>query len=173
MPVPHPTAGQASVRAASRADLGAILAIYGPEVRHGTATFELDPPDLPEIGRRLSRVQALGLPWLVAEAAGEVVAYAYAAPYRDRPGYRFTVEDTIYVAPAARGRGVGRALLEATVAAASAAGMRQMVAVIGDPANPGSVRLHEACGFARAGILRGVGFKFGRWLDTVLMQRAL
>ncbi len=163
----------ARVRPAGPADLAAILAIYEPEVRHGTATFELEPPGLAELGQRLARLQAVELPWLVAEHAGRVAAYGYAAPYRTRPAYRFTVEDSVYVAPSARGQGVGRALLEAVVLAAQAAGMRQMLAVIGDAGNLGSIRLHEACGFAHAGTLRAVGFKFDRWLDTVLMQRPL
>jgi phosphinothricin acetyltransferase len=162
-----------SIRPATDADLGAMLAIYGAEVRHGTATFEIDPPDAAEFGRRLDRVRGLGLPWLVADGEGGVAAYARAAPYRDRPAYRFTVEDAVYVAPLARRRGVGRALLGAVVAASREAGIRQMVAVVGDSANQGSIRLHEACGFARVGTLRRVGFKFGRWVDTVILQRAL
>lgn len=158
---------------ARTADLPAILGIYEPEVRAGTATFEVEPPHLGELGRRLARVQALGLPWLVAELDGAVAGYACAAPYRDRPAYRFTVEDSVYAAAAVRGRGVGGALLGATVAASAGVGMRQMVAVIGESANEGSIRLHRTHGFAPVGTLRGVGFKLGRWIDTVLMQRAL
>lgn len=150
-----------------------MLAVYGPEVRHGTATFELEPPGLAEFRQRLERLQSLGLPWLVAECQGGIAAYAYAAPYRDRPAYRFTAEDSVYVARSARGQGVGRALLEAVILEARAAGLRQMVAVIGDTGNLGSIRLHEACGFAHVGTMRAVGFKFDRWLDTVLMQRPL
>jgi phosphinothricin acetyltransferase len=161
------------LRPATAADLPAIRAIYAPEVLEGTATFELEPPDVAEIGARLAKVERQRLPWLVAELSGTVAGYAYAAPYRDRPAYRFTVEDSVYIARSARGHGLGRALLEAVLDGAHAAGMRQMVAVIGDTANAGSIRLHQACGFSHVGTLRGVGFKFGRWLDTVLMQRSL
>lgn len=161
------------LRPAEPADLPAIRAIYTPEVLEGTATFELEPPDVEELGRRLAKVRALGLPWLVAELEGEVAGYAYATPYRDRPAYRFTTEDSVYIARPARGRGVGRALLAAVLEETRRAGIRQMVAVIGDSANAGSIALHAACGFVHAGILRDVGCKFGRWIDTVLMQRAL
>jgi L-amino acid N-acyltransferase YncA len=161
------------LRPAEAGDLAAIAAIYTPEVLEGTATFELEPPDAAELGVRLAKVRALGLPWLVAEAGGRIAGYAYAAMHRDRPAYRFTVEDSVYLAPWARGRGIGRQLLEAVVAASREAGMRQMVAVIGDSANLGSIGLHRACGFLDVGTLRDVGFKFGRWLDTVLMQRPL
>jgi L-amino acid N-acyltransferase YncA len=161
------------LRPAEAGDLAAIAAIYTPEVLEGTATFELEPPDAAELGVRLAKVRALGLPWLVAEAGGRIAGYAYAAMHRDRPAYRFTVEDSVYLPPWARGRGIGRQLLEAVVAASREAGMRQMVAVIGDSANLGSIGLHRACGFLDVGTLRDVGFKFGRWLDTVLMQRPL
>lgn len=161
------------LRPALPADLPAIGAIYEPEVRASTATFELEPPSLDELAARVAAVQGSGLPWLVAETDGRVAGYAYAAPYRDRPAYRFTVEDSVYVAAWARGRGVGSALLEAVVAATAAVGMRQIVAVIGDSANQGSIRLHRACGFVDAGTLREVGFKLDRWIDTVLMQRSL
>jgi L-amino acid N-acyltransferase YncA len=161
------------LRPASPGDLAAMAAIYEPEVRRGTATFELESPEAAEFGGRLAKLRAAGLPWLVAELDGRVGGYAYAAPYRDRPAYRFTVEDSVYLAPDARGRGVGRRLLAAVIEAARDAGMRQMVAVIGDSANVASVRLHRGCGFADVGTLRDVGFKFGRWLDTVLMQRTL
>jgi phosphinothricin acetyltransferase len=152
---------------------GDLAAIYEPEVRHGTATFELDPPDAGELGRRLAKVQAAGLPWLVAELDGRVGGYACAAPYRDRPACRSTVKDSVYLATNARGHGVSRWLLGAVIEAAREAGMRQMVAVTGDSANAASVRLHRACGFAEVGTPRDVGFKFGRWLGTVLMQRSL
>jgi phosphinothricin acetyltransferase len=161
------------VRPAGMADLPAIQAIYALEVLEGTASFELEPPDEAELARRLAKVEAAGLPWLVAELDGRVRGYAYAAPYRERPAYRFTAEDSVYVARDARGLGVGQALLEAVLAGARRAGMRQVVAVIGDSANTGSIGLHAACGFVHAGVLRDVGFKFGRWLDSVLMQRAL
>ncbi|MEK0082221.1 N-acetyltransferase family protein [Benzoatithermus flavus] len=161
------------LRPAEPADLPAIHAIYAPEVLEGTATFELEPPDVEELGRRLAKVRALGLPWLVAELEGKVAGYAYAAPHRDRPAYRFTMEDSVYIARPARGRGIGRALLAAVVEESRRAGIRQMVAVIGDSANAGSIALHAACGFVHAGTLRAVGYKFGRWIDTILMQRAL
>jgi L-amino acid N-acyltransferase YncA len=161
------------LRRAEPADLTDIQAIYAAEVREGAATFELEPPDCAEIALRLAKVQTLGLPWLVAELDDQVAGYAYAAMYRERPAYRFTVEDSVYIARWAQGRGLGRRLLEAVVTGARSVGMRQMVAVIGDSANLGSIRLHRACGFADVGTLRDVGFKFDRWLDTVLMQRAL
>jgi L-amino acid N-acyltransferase YncA len=161
------------LRPAETGDLAALAAIYTPEVLEGTATFELEPPDAAELGARLAKVRELGLPWLVAEEGGRIAGYAYAGMHRDRPAYRFTVEDSVYLAPWARGRGIGRQLLEAVVAGSRDAGMRQMVAVIGDSANLGSIGLHRACGFLDVGTLRDVGFKFGRWLDTVLMQRRL
>ena len=166
-------ASEPRLRPAEQADLPAIQAIYAAEVRDGAATFELEPPDTVELGLRLAKVQSLGLPWLVGELDGRAAGFAYASMYRDRPAYRFTVEDSVYVARWARGAGLGRQLLEAVVAGSSAAGMRQMVAVIGDLANQGSIRLHRACGFDDVGTLRDVGFKFDRWLDTVLMQRSL
>ena len=161
------------LRPAMPADLPQVLAIYAAEVRHGTASFELEPPDLVELTRRHGRVAQLSLPWLVAESPDGIGGFAYATSYRDRPAYRFTVEDSVYVADWARGRGLGRALLEAVIAAARASGARQMVAVIGDSANHSSIGLHRACGFAEVGVLRDVGRKFDRWLDTVLMQRGL
>jgi phosphinothricin acetyltransferase len=166
-------ASEPCLRPAAPADLAGIQAIYAVEVDKGVATFELAAPDTAEFARRLTKVQALGLPWLVAELEGQVAGYAYAAMYRDRPAYRFTVEDSVYIARWARGRGLGRRLLEAVVAEAREAGMRQIVAVIGDSANQGSIRLHSRCGFGNVGTLREVGFKFDRWLDTVLMQRSL
>ena len=161
------------LRPAMPADLPQVLAIYAAEVRHGTASFELEPPDLVELTRRHGRVAQLSLPWLVADSPDGIGGFAYATSYRDRPAYRFTVEDSVYVADWARGRGLGRALLEAVIAAARASGARQMVAVIGDSANHPSIGLHRACGFAEVGVLRNVGRKFDRWLDTVLMQRGL
>lgn len=158
---------------AEPSDLPHALAIYATEVRHGTASFELEPPDLDELARRHAKVRDLGLPWLVAAGPGGIGGFAYATSYRERPAYRFTVEDSVYVAEWARGMGLGRALLEAVIAAAGSAGARQMVAIIGDSANLGSIGLHRACGFAEVGVLRDVGRKFDRWLDTVLMQRTL
>ena len=139
-----------TVRDSEEADLAAISAIYAHHVQHGLASFELEAPDAAEMGRRRVRVLALGLPYIVAELDGRVVGYAYAAPYRDRPAYRYTLEDSIYIAPDAAGQGAGRALLEAVVAACAQAGYRQMVAVIGDSANQASIGLHAACGFTQA-----------------------
>jgi L-amino acid N-acyltransferase YncA len=162
-----------TLRAAIEADLGAIAAIYAPHVRLGTATFEIEPPDTNEMTRRWAGVIDLGLPYLVATAGDEVVAFAYAAPYRPRPAYRFTVEDSIYVRADRAGEGIGRELLAALIVETENAGARQMVAVIGDSTNAASIRLHAAAGFSQAGVLRSVGWKLGRWLDVVLMQRAL
>ena len=161
------------IRPATEADLAAITAIYAREVLHGTGTFELAPPDETEMGARLTKVRALGAPWLVATDAAGVQGYAYAGAFRDRPAFRFTVEDSVYVAEAARGRGAGRLLLDALLVAAEAAGFRQMLALIGDAANVGSIRLHEACGFQHAGVLEATGWKHNRWLDVVVMRRAL
>lgn len=154
-------------------DLPAITAIYGHAVRHGTASFELEPPTLDEMQRRWQLLVDAGYPYLVARRAGRVAGYAYASAYRARPAYGATVENSVYVDPAQQGGGVGRRLLDALVEACTQRGYRQLVAVIGDSANTGSRRLHEAAGFDLVGTLRAVGFKHGRWLDTVLMQRAL
>ena len=162
-----------TVRPSREDDLPAIQAIYAHHVLTGLASFEEVPPDLLELARRRAEVLARGLPWLVAEADGAVAGYAYAGPYRARPAYRFTVEDSVYVAPTMAGRGLGRALLIRLLALCEAAGCRQVVAVIGDSANAASIRLHAACGFREVGTLRSVGFKHGRWVDSVLMQRAL
>ena len=162
-----------TVRPSREDDLPAVHAIYAHHVLTGLASFEEAPPDLPEPARRRAEVLARGLPWLVAEAEGAVAGYAYAGPYRARPAYRFTVENSVYVAPAMAGRGLGRALLTQLLALCEAAGCRQVVAIIGDSANAASVGLHRSCGFRDVGILRAVGFKHGRWVDTVLMQRAL
>ncbi len=161
------------IRPAARADVAAIAAIYRPEVLSGTATFELEPPDDAEMAERLGDLTRRGFPWLVAEESGAVVGYAYAGPYRARAAYRFTVEDSIYLHPTARGRGVGTALLVQLLAEAEACGFRQMIGVIGDSANIASVRLHDALGFRPAGAFVAIGWKHGRWLDTVLMQRPL
>ncbi|NNG05723.1 MAG: N-acetyltransferase [Inquilinus sp.] len=150
-----------------------VAAIYRHHVRHGTASFELEPPDEREIARRHGEVAGIGMPYLVAELAGEVAGFAYAAPFRPRPAYDGTVEDSVYVAPACQGRGIGRALLGELIARSTALGKRQMIAAIGDGANAGSIALHEALGFRHAGTLRSVGFKHGQWRDVVLMQRPL
>jgi L-amino acid N-acyltransferase YncA len=162
-----------AIRLAQPRDLAVITAIYDDAVRHGTASFELDPPDQAEMARRYETLRAGGYPYLVAELDGDVVGYAYAGPYRARPAYRWSVEDSIYVAPQAQRRGIGSALLARLLAEAEAGGFRQMLAVIGDSANTGSVELHRAAGFRLIGTFENVGFKFGRWLDTVLMQREL
>lgn len=164
----------AGIRLAELADLAAITAIYADAVLHGTATYELEPPTLDEMRRRFDALAAGRYPYLVAELDGLVAGYAYAGPFRPRPAYRFTLEDSIYLAPAAKGRGIGRLLMTRLIAEAEALGFRQIVAVIGDgtPQSP-SVRLHEALGFVHSGRLEGSGYKFGRWLDTVFMQLAL
>jgi len=155
-------------------DLAAIARIYGHAVRHGTASFEEEAPDVAELARRRDVVRDAGLPHLVARQGGIVVGFAHAGAFRPRPAYRHTVEGSVYVAPDAQRRGVGRRLLEALIDAAAIAGKRQMIAVIGDPgANRGSVALHTSLGFRRCGELEGVGFKFDRWLDILLMQRRL
>jgi phosphinothricin acetyltransferase len=162
------------VRAATQDDIPAITAIYADAVKHGTASFELEPPDAAEMACRQQAVIGAGLPYLAAELDGTFAGYAYAGRYHTRPGYRFTLEDSIYVAPHFHRRGIGRALLERLIALSTAAGFRQMIAVIGDPAKQGpSVALHAAYGFRLAGKLETVGFKHERWLDIVLMQRAL
>lgn len=153
--------------------MDAIAHIYAHHVNHGTATFEIEPPDSSEIERRWSDVTAKGLPWLVAEDGGEVVGYAYAGSYRPRLAYRHTVEDSVYVRADRLGAGVGRLLMPALIDATQACGMRQMIAVIGDSGNQASIHLHRRFGFEDAGLLKDVGFKFGRWLDTVFMQRSL
>ena len=162
-----------SIRPVAIDDLAAITAIYAHSVVHGTASFELDPPDIDEMRRRHDALVANGHPYLVATAGAELLGYAYAGPYRARPAYRNTVEDSIYLSPAAQGRGVGRHLLAALIEAATEAGFRQMVGVIGDSGHQASIRLHEALGFRLVGIFENVGWKHGRWLDSVLMQRAL
>ena len=161
------------VRASTEADLGRCTEIYGHHVLHGTASFEVDAPDLAEMRKRRGAVLDLGLPHLVAERDGRVLGYAYAGNWRPRPAYKFSVEDSIYIAHDAVGQGVGRALLPVLIEQCTAMGKRQMVAVIGDSAQTPSIRLHASCGFAMVGTLTNIGFKFGRWLDSVLMQRPL
>lgn len=161
------------VRDSTAADLPAIHAIYAHHVRHGLASFELEAPDYDEMARRREALTALGLPHIVAESDGDVAGFAYAGPYRPRPAYRYTLEDSVYVAPYATRRGIGRALLEALIERCTALGYRQLVAVIGDSANTPSIALHEAMGFRRAGLLHGVGYKFERWVDIVILQLPL
>ncbi len=152
------------------ADLAAITAIYADEVLHGTATFELIPPDAAEMATRLAGVQALGLPWLSAEIDGAVVGYAYLSPFRMRPAYRYCAELSVYIAPEARGRGIGRALMTALIERARSLGLRHLIGAIGDSANAGSIALHQTMGFREAGVWRETGWKFERWIDVVLMQ---
>jgi L-amino acid N-acyltransferase YncA len=162
-----------SIRPAGPNDLAAITRIYADAVRHGTASFEIDPPDQDEMARRFDVLAASGFPYLVAQSTRTVVGYAYAGPYRAWPAYRWTVEDSIYVAPDGQRRGIGRALLDRLIAEAEERGFRQMIAVIGGSDQPGSIALHAAAGFRIVGTLACVGFKLDRWLDSVLMQRAL
>ena len=161
------------VRPSAEADVAAIQRIYGHHVRHGLASFEEEAPDVAEMARRRAEVVGRGLPHLVAEADGRVLGFAFAGPYRARSAYRFTVEDSVYVAAEAAGRGLGGLLLARLIRDCEAWGARQMVAVIGDSGNLGSIRLHARAGFREAGTLRAVGFKLGRWVDSVLMQRPL
>jgi L-amino acid N-acyltransferase YncA len=161
------------IRPCAASDIPAIAAIYRHAVETGTASFEIEPPDDAEMERRREVLLAGNYPYLVAEHDGVLVGYAYAGLYRARPAYRSTVENSVYVREGEHGRGIGRALLSALIDDASAHGFRQMIAVIGDSANRPSLRLHAALGFEPVGTLRSVGWKHGRWLDTVLMQRAL
>jgi phosphinothricin acetyltransferase len=150
-----------------------VAAIYGRHVLTGLGTFEEVPPSTEEMAGRIGAVLGRGLPYLVAEDGGEVIGFAYAGPFRPRAAYRFTVEDSVYIAPQAMGRGVGKALMSEVIARCEALGLRQMVAVIGDSGNAGSIGLHRSLGFADAGVGKSLGYKFGRWVDVVWMQRAL
>jgi len=161
------------VRASIEADVARCAEIYAHHVLHGTASFEVDPPDLAEMKRRRAAVLDIGLPHVVAEREGRIMGYAYAGNWRPRPAYKFSVEDSIYIDKDAVGQGVGKALLPALIEQCTALGRRQMVAVIGDSAQMPSIRLHASCGFEMVGTLKNIGFKFGRWLDAVLMQREL
>lgn len=161
------------IRPATLADIPAITRIYAHAVRHGTASFELEPPTEAEMARRMQALLDGKFPYFVAEIDGKVVGYAYASLYRTRPAYRFTVEDSIYVDPESHRRGIGKALLLKLIDVCTATGFRQMIAVIGDSNQAGSIGVHKACGFEHAGNLKSIGWKFGKWLDTPLMQRAL
>lgn len=161
------------IRDSTEADLAVITAIYAHAVQTGVASFELEAPNIAEIARRRGAILAGGFPYLVAERDGAIAGYSYASTYRARPAYRFSVENTVYVAPAQHGHGIGRALLTALIARCEAAGYRLMVAVIGDSANTASIGLHAALGFSHAGLLPNVGWKQQRWLDAVLMTRPL
>jgi L-amino acid N-acyltransferase YncA len=164
---------KSTVRSCTREHLEGVREIYALEVREGTASFELEPPSLAEMSARFAAIEAAGLPYLVAELDGRLAGFAYAATYRTRPGYRHTVEDSVYVARWARRQGVGRVLLDALIERATARQLRQMVAIIGDSAHAASIQLHARAGFRLVGTLEHVGWKFGRWLDTVIMQRPL
>jgi phosphinothricin acetyltransferase len=161
------------VRAATDADAEALAAIYGDAVLHGFGTFEEVPPTPAEMAARRRAVADRGLPYLVAERDGRVLGFAYAGPFRPRAAYRYTLEDSVYVVPDAKGLGVGRTVLSAVIAACEALGVRQLMAVIGDSGNTASIGLHRALGFEQTGIGRSVGFKHGRWVDIVHMQKAL
>lgn len=162
------------IRPATAADIPQITEIYADAVRNGTASFELSPPDEAEMARRRTALVEGGYPYLVcAEETGAILGYAYAGAYRTRPAYRFTVEDSVYIARSARGAGVGRRLLTALIVECEARGFRQMIAVVGDEASTGSIALHRALGFRLVGTLEAVGWKHGGWRGSVLLQRAL
>jgi phosphinothricin acetyltransferase len=162
-----------AIRPVILADLPAIHAIYSHNVKHGTASWELSPPDENEMLRRMEMILGQGYSYFVADLDGCVVGYSYASSYRPRPGYRYTVENSVYVDLSWQRRGIGRLLLSTLIAACEAQGFRQMIAVIGDSQNTGSIALHRALGFVYIGTMPNIGFKFGRWLDGVLMQRTL
>ncbi len=162
-----------TIRHSSDGDIPAITAIYQHHVLHGTGTFEVDPPSEADMAARRADVLAKGLPWLVAEQDGRVLGFAYANWFKPRPAYRFSAEDSIYIADDARGLGLGRQLLSELAAQAEAAGVRKLLAVIGDSANAGSIGVHRALGFTEVGVLRSVGWKFGAWRDIVLMEKPL
>jgi L-amino acid N-acyltransferase YncA len=162
-----------TLRPSTDADVPAITAIYADAVRNGTGTFELDTPTPQEMAQRRAQVTAGGFPWLVAEGEAGVLGYAYAQPFRPRRAYRFCLEDSIYLAESARGQGIGRLLLADLIGRCELLGARQMVAVIGDSGNAGSIGVHRSLGFEHAGVLKNAGWKFDRWLDVVMMQREL
>jgi L-amino acid N-acyltransferase YncA len=161
------------VRDFAREDLEPMRAIYAHHVLHGLGTFEEVPPEPDDFAQRVEAVAAKGLPWLAAEAGGQVIGYAYASPFRPRTAYRFTVEDSVYIAPDRTGQGAGRALLSAVVERCQALGLRSLFAFIGDSGNAASLGLHRSVGFEVSGVLRSAGFKHGRWADVVVMQRDL
>jgi L-amino acid N-acyltransferase YncA len=161
------------IRPSTDADLPAITAIYAHHVLHGTGTFEIDPPSLQDMSTRRADVLGKGLPWLVATDSGNVVGYAYCNWFKPRPAYRFSAEDSIYMAPDQAGKGWGARLLSELVVQAQAAGVRKLIAVIGDSANAGSIAVHRSAGFAHVGLLSNCGWKFDRWLDVVMMAMAI
>lgn len=162
-----------TIRPSHDDDVEAIAAIYRHHVLHGTGTFEIDPPSAEDMRSRRTEVLARGLPWLVADDAGEIAGFAYCNWFKPRPAYRFSAEDSIYLAPQAQGKGLGRALLAELAAQAERVGVRKLIAVIGDSANAGSIGVHRAQGFRQVGVLSSCGWKFDRWLDVVLMEKAL
>ena len=161
------------IRPSSDADVPAITAIYAHHVLHGTGTFEIDPPTEADMAQRRADVLAKALPWLVAVEDDRVLGFAYCNWFKPRPAYRFSAEDSIYMAPEATGKGLGRALLAELAAQAERAGVRKLIAVIGDSANTGSVGVHRSLGFSHVGVLQSCGWKFGQWRDVVLMDKAL
>jgi phosphinothricin acetyltransferase len=169
----HPSTADVATGACEERHVPAITAIYAHHVLHGLASFEIEPPSENEMRQRRLDIVRRDLPYLVAECAGEVVGYAYVSPYRLRPAYCHTAENSVYLHPAWAGRGIGRQLMSALLAECEVRGLRQIVAVIGDSANSASIGLHKSLGFREVGVLRAVGFKFGRWVDSVLMQRDL
>ncbi len=162
-----------NIRAALESDFEAITDIYAHNVLHGTGTFALEPPSKAEMRSRFHEITAMRLPYLVAIEEGSVIGFAYAAPFRARPGYKYGVEDSIYIAPGCSGRGLGKALLNALIDLCIQRGLYTMIAVIGDGENEASIGVHRACGFSRTGTLPRAGYKFGRWLDVVFMTREL
>jgi phosphinothricin acetyltransferase len=169
----NPIANSIALRPATLADAPAITAIYAYQVKHGTASWELTAPNLDEVRKRISAILEAGYPYLVAEVGGVVLGYSYASGYRPRPGYRFTCENSVYVDPSQQRKGIAKLLLSELIARCAAQGLRQMIAVIGDSENIASIKLHESVGFVRVGLLPNIGYKFDRWLDSVIMQRAL
>ncbi|QCK85004.1 N-acetyltransferase family protein [Phreatobacter aquaticus] len=165
--------GASVIRAATPADIPAITAIYGPNVLNGRASFEYEAPDEPEMAKRQASILSGGYPYIVSERDGVIEGYAYASAYRTRPGYRFACENSVYVSPDAQGRAVGKALLNRLIDLTTEAGYRQMIAVIGNLGNHGSIALHRACGFTVVGVLPSIGWKLDTWVDCVLMQRPL
>jgi L-amino acid N-acyltransferase YncA len=162
-----------TIRSALPTDIAAITRIYADAVLHGTASFEIEPPDQAEMARRQAALLGNGYPYLVAEIAGAVAGFAYAGPYRSRPAYKWSVEDSIYVASEMHRKGIGALLLDWLIAESTQRGFRQMIAVIGDSAQTASIAVHERAGFTLVGTIRSIGYKHGKWLDSVLMQRAL
>jgi phosphinothricin acetyltransferase len=173
MPTAAFSTSEATLRPASLADAAAVAAIYAPHVLEGTGTFETEPPPAQDMAARMERVLNRGWPWLVLDLGGEPIGYAYAAQFRDRAAYAMTGETSVYLRGDQVGRGFGRLLLSGLLGASVQCGFREMVAVIGDSGNAASIGVHRALGFREVGTLMGVGFKFGRWLDVVLMQKSL